>query len=184
MDHGPIDLSAYPRRDVRRWKLAHHAHGVYLAVATALVVHDLLIELPSLVLLALGWGAYLALCADHRHHSELCGLCAAMAPLDGSAAAAHHDLLLRSMHKTRIWIPLAFALLAGNLLPLVLDVPVIPELSRYLGLVMWAWLTRAQQVHSLLGPWCRYCRKRRGEDDGDTHDRVPDPTPPGAQSRL
>lgn len=118
--------------------------------------------------------------ATLRHRRMLCTICAAMTPLDGAAAVAKWNGDLRRFHTRRLWLVSLFLPIAGPISVLLFGLPpIVIQLSLGAMLAMVAIGFRAWNRHTVLEPWCPYCRKyRRWEDEGEP-EPSPDPSPSG-----
>lgn len=161
------------------WEAAHAAPRGYLIAAGLYLVADL--ALPASVR---GWVvlpvlvASTALLVAHlAHEAMLCGICAAMTPLDGVAAAARHRRELRAHHLHALPIALIAAAVALPGTALVTGAN-ISDLAWRLGVDAVTLLTAAYLhlllVHRLLLPWCPRCGRW---EDGGGHGTEPDPDP-------
>lgn len=195
MSTAEYDLSGYRRRDVWLWKLAHRAPATYLAITAIYVVHDVLglfdivdkknpmaglfittIASVALVFIAahgLHSGVWHTLFRNlHRKIPNLCGLCAAMTPLDGQAAAAKHDRQLRVHHSIQLRLLIILAMFLNGAVSITLnslyDTPLgISILAQDLCFMALAVFMHIEITHTLVAPWCPYCRRRRRRDDDD-----------------
>lgn len=113
-----------------------------------------------------------------RHSQILCITCAAMTPEDGNAAAERFGRDLRRYHtgSDGIWfVPLLVVVLGG----LLTDFPEwMTPLALWASYVGTSLRMRSWNQHTLLAPWCPYCRGRWGR--GGDHECAPDPVPSGS----
>jgi hypothetical protein len=163
------------------WRLAHIAPIGYLATAAAFVTIDLSLSRPlafwvGVSIAALAIPMFLA---HWRHENALCGICAAMTPLDGDAAARKQAIQLRLFHKARLIASIVLAVLTGIVVADWLFLPhIIGQLAFDLSFLEIAASAHVDITHRLLEPWCPYCHW----DEGGDHEPAPEPTPPVGQA--
>lgn len=166
-------------------RLAHAAPPAFLVLAVLYVVAMGTILMPgmsviSTVLLAcvvvtqlvLGYSCW-------RHQRMLCPRCAAMTPLNCQQEAERQDRKLRNYHDPRIGLVGLALMFLPQILGLVFDLPlIVGQAGIGVALAITALIMQAWNVHLLLQPWCRYCRRRRRRwEDGGPREPSPDPAP-------
>jgi hypothetical protein len=159
------------------WRLAHIAPIGYLVTSVMFIVIDLTLSRPfglwvggTIVALAIPM-----LLAHTRHENTLCGTCAAMTPLDGSAAARKHAIQLHLFHKARFIASIVQGLLTAVVVANWFFMPdIVGRLAFNLSFLEIAVAMHVEITHRLLEPWCPYC----DWDEGGDHEPAPEPTPP------
>ena len=98
--------------------IAHLAPRSFLVVAASMVVAPWLSEpWRSLVGWPMAMLVVVSFLALGRHHFVPCLLCAAMTPLDGAAAVARREPLLRRFHRPRMRAAAGALLLGATAVP-------------------------------------------------------------------
>lgn len=168
------------------WRLAHAAPAVLTVVAVVVLA---VAVLSAVELLPVEWSRWFSLppllvavvfcVVSRRHETTLCGLCAELTPLDGTAAAHRYRFQLRLYHAR--WLLLLLLYLPGSLGAVAVSWLDLPDPLQRLSLVSYLVTTAVQAAawtrHSLLEPWCPQCR-----DDGPWHPEplpLPEPTESG-----